>query len=112
MTHTDRASIAAALSTVEGLEGHAKRPDVLGAGVAYPLVDTLLRGPGSAFQTRWRVLVILGGDEFDAMDQLDALVPAVCDAVSEVLYVDSVRPIAVPTEAGDLFAAEFIARSE
>lgn len=112
MTHTDRASIAAALSTVDGVTGHAKRPDVLAEGDAYPLVDTLLRGPGAAFQTRWRVIVILGGDEYAALDLLDVLAPAVTDALAEVAFVDSVTPLAVTTEGGAVFAAEFIARSE
>ena len=109
---TNRETIAAALSTVAGVTGYATRPDILSSGDAYPLVDTMLRGPGAAFETRWRVIVILAGDEYDAIDQLDSLAPAITEALAAVAFVDSVTPIAVSTSAGDLFAAEFIARSE
>ncbi len=112
MTETTRQTIADALSTVDGLTGYAKRPEVLGEGVGWALVRQLDRGPGQAFQTTWRVIVLLSGDEDTAYDQLDALAVTVPEALQEVLYVDSITPTAVPTDAGDLFGFELIARSE
>lgn len=112
MTATTRQTIADALSTLNGITGYAKRPDVLGEGTAWALVQRLDRGPGQAFQTTWRVIVLLSGDEPTAFDQLDDFAIRVPEALQAVLYVDSITPYAIPTEAGDLFGFELIARSE
>lgn len=109
---TTRQAIAEALSTVDGVTGYAKRPTVLGEGVAWPLVQRLDRGPGQAFQTTWRVIVLLSGDELTAYDQLDEFAVTVPDALRAVLYVDSITPYAITTDAGDLFGFELTARSE
>jgi hypothetical protein len=109
---TTRASIAAALSAVEGVTGYAKKPKVTRAGDAWPLINQLTRGPGSAFETTWRIAVTIGADEATATDQFDTLVPAVTQALQEVAFVDLARPITIPTEAGDLYGVEIIARSE
>jgi hypothetical protein len=109
---TNRQSIAEALSAVEGVRGHAKRPTTLQTGDAWPLIDDLTRGPGAVFQTRWRICVLLGGDESSAADRLETLVPEITQALHAVAYVDSARPIALPTEAGEIPACEIIARSE
>lgn len=112
MTATTRQTIADALSTVDGLTGYAKRPDVLGEGVGWPLIQSLNRGPGQAFQTTWRVIVLLSGDESTAYDQLDQFVDVLPAALQELLYVDSITPTAYSTEAGDLYGFAIIARSE
>ncbi|HET6742391.1 MAG TPA: hypothetical protein VFH76_25780 [Kribbella sp.] len=112
MTATNRQSIAAALSTLDGIEGYPKRPDVLGEGVAWPLIRAVNRGPGQAFQTTWRVIVLLSSDEDTAYDQLDGFLVTVPDALQAVLYVDTITPTAITTDAGDLFGFELIARSE
>jgi hypothetical protein len=109
---TTRASIAAALSTVDGITGYAEKPKAVRAGDAWPLVDLLSRGPGNAFQTTWRIAVTIAADAGTATDKFDSLVPAVTQALQEVAFVDTARPIAVPTEAGDLYGVEIIARSE
>lgn len=112
MTATTRQTIADALSTLDGLTGYAKRPEVLGEGVGWSLVQSLNRGPGQAFQTTWRVIVLLSGDEETAIDQLDAIAETVPAALVELLYVDSITPYVVKTDAGDLFGFQLIARSE
>jgi hypothetical protein len=119
---TNRQTIADALDAMPAVEGpqgepvrvhgHAKKPIAPATGDAWPLVDALERGPGQAFQTRWRIAVVLGADAETASDMLDTLVPAACDALVEVVYVDSARPLLIPTEAGNLFGCELIARSE
>lgn len=112
MTATTRQTIAAALSTIEGITGYAKRPEVLTEGVGWPLVQLLTRGPGQAFQTTWRVVVLLSGDEDTAYDQFDTFAVIAPAALQELLYVDSITPTAYSTEAGDIFGFELIARSE
>lgn len=109
---TTRASIAAALNELSEVTATAKPPEVRLPGCAWPLVDMLVRGPATAFSCTWRVLVVLDGDEEKACDQLEELFPLVVDALRDELYIDSCTPIAVPTEAGDLFVAEFLGRSE
>ncbi|GAB3812099.1 hypothetical protein [Kribbella italica] len=109
---TTRKSIADALSTVPGIKGYAKKPKVTKAGDAWPLINELTRGPALVFQTTWRIAVTIGSDEGSAIDKFDTLIPEVTQALQEVVYVDSARPIAVPTEAGDLYGVELIARSE
>lgn len=119
---TTRGTIADALSAMPAVEdpqgkpvsihGYPKRPGAPAVGDSWPLVDELIRGPGQAFQTRWRIAVVLGGDVETATDMFDAFVPAACDALVEVVYVDSARPLLIPTEAGSLFGVELIARSE
>jgi hypothetical protein len=110
--NTTRASIAEALSTVDGVKGYAERPTVIKPGDSWPLVDVLNRGPGSAFETTWRVLVLIGNDVGTATDRMDSLIPDVTQALQPVLYVDSARPIAIATAAGDMFGAEIFGRSE
>lgn len=112
MTPTNRQTIADALSTVDGLTGYAKRPEVLTEGVGWALVQSLNRGPGQAFLTTWRVIVLLSGDEETAIDQLDAFAVIVPEALQAVLYVDSITPYAMTTEAGEFFGFQLIARSE
>ncbi|GAA1549930.1 hypothetical protein GCM10009804_03140 [Kribbella hippodromi] len=109
---TTRQTIADALTTVDGLTGYAKRPDVLGEGVGYALVQQVDRGPGQAFQTTWRVFVLLSGDEYAALDQLDDFAVKVPAALHEVLFVDSITPYAITTDAGEFFGFQLIARSE
>lgn len=112
MSATTRQSIADALSVLENVNGYPKKPDVVTIGDAWPLVDSLERGPGQAFQTRWRIALVLGADVETATDQLDELVPAVCEALVAEVYVDSARPLSIPVEAGSLYGCEIIARSE
>lgn len=109
---TNRQSIADALSTVAGVTGYPKKPTAVKPGDAWPLIDVLTRGPGSAFQTTWRIAVTLSPDQVKAGDMLETVVPEVTQALHEVAYVDLARPLAIPTEAGDMFGCEIIARSE
>lgn len=113
MSVTDaRAALAARLSTVTGVRGYEFRPATAKAGAAWPLLDNLERGPGTAFAGVWRVMLALGGDEKTAQDKLDALLPQVTAALDPVAYVESARPVVVTTSAGDMFAAEIRVRSE
>jgi hypothetical protein len=101
-----RDAIAAALSTIDGITGYVRRPVDLTRGVAYPLVAEFVRGPGLQFGCNWRVIVILGPDEEEAEELMDALLPDVALALQRLMHVQLATPLAITTEAGQVFAAE------
>lgn len=109
-----RAEIAAALSTIPKVKGHERRPAALRKGDAYPLVGGLERGRGLTFSTTWRIILVLGGDERQADEMLEQLLPDIAVGLQEadVLYVTAATPFIVPTEAGDVYAAEITGRSD
>lgn len=98
----DRAAIAAALSTVDGITGSAYRPTVLDQGAAWPLISRLTRGPARDYRVTWRVAVVLPADERRAADFFDAHVDALTDALDDVAWVSGIEPGAVATGGGDL----------
>jgi hypothetical protein len=112
MSATTRQSIADAVSTVEGLKGYADRPTIVTPGDAWALVAEINRGPASTFETTWRVAIVLSGDVGTATDQFDSLIPQVCQALQAELFVDSAKPLTIPTEAGSFYGVELIGRSE
>lgn len=109
---TNRQSIADALSTVDGVTGYVEMPTLVGVGDAWPDVVGLDRGPGQAFQTTWRVTVVLSQDSLEARDQMTDMVPAIAEGVAAVLFVDAANPTRIPVNDGVLYGAELIARSE
>ena len=111
---TTRQSIAAAISTVDGITGYTERPTAPQAGDAWPLVRELTRPPEapSVWQTTWAIAVCIGADVGTATDQFDELIPRVVDALVAEVYVDAARPLTIQTEAGPLYGVEITARSE
>lgn len=107
-----RADIAARLSTVPGVKGYTKRPTVWSPGDALVLVERIDHTLGVVWQPTWRIILMLSGDEGVAIDQLDTLFPAVCEAIQPVVYADSATPELIPTEGGPMTAVVIIARSE
>ena len=71
-----------------------------------------LGAAAAVFQTTWRVAVCLASDVGTATDQFDTLLPQLCDALQAEIFVDSARPLTIPTEAGTLYGLELIGRSE
>lgn len=115
MTVTDaRVTLAAALSKVSGVTGYEFRPKSIKAGAAWPLLQSLDRGPGNFFEGRWRVLVALGGNEKEAQTKLDRWLPMITSTLEseDAGYVEQAVPALLSTEAGDMFAAEITVRSE
>jgi hypothetical protein len=106
MITTARAEIAEALSTVDGVTGHAYRPPAPSTGDAYPLVDSLTRAAGASFAVAWRVILILPADERAASDWLDAHVLDVADALSAVGYVTTASPVVIAIAGTDTYALE------
>src|SRR5258707_11009408 len=98
-----REALAAAVSTVPGITGYPKRPAVLNPGDAWPLLARAARGPGNAYEFEWRVLVLVGRGESDAIDQTEAWLPPLLEALDPVAYVDTAAPFAIATSGGDLF---------
>lgn len=108
----DRAAIAAALSTVDGVTGYRSRPTVFTPGDAWPLLGPLDRADGYSFTATWRVFLVLPNDEVKASEWLDAHVDALVEALLPVGYVDQIVPVSLTTEAGDQFAVQITMRSE
>lgn len=107
-----RASIAAAVNTVPGVKGYARRPAAPKVGDAYPIIGSFDRGRGLSFSRTWRLILWLGQDERQAETKLDQLLEPIAVALQPVAHVDAAIPFIVKTEGGDVFAVEFTARSE
>lgn len=108
----DRAELATALSTADGVKGHRYRPRTLRAGAAWPLLEGLDRGPAYDFAATWRVVVILPGDEVKASEWFDEHHELLADALASFGYVERIEPGIVATEAGDLEAMFLTVRRE
>lgn len=108
----DRAAIAAALSTVEGVTGHEYRPSTAKAGDAWPLWGGSERADAQNFFVTWRVIVVTPQDERAASDWVDARTDEFVDALLPVGYVDRIEPVAVATGGGDQKAIQITMRSE
>lgn len=105
-----RESIADVLTTVDKVRGHANRPRTYKAGDAWPLVGSVDRYNGLMWQTTWRILLCLGGDEVKADKLLEQVAVPIAQALqdADVLYVNAIVPFLMPTEEGnDILAAEF-----
>jgi hypothetical protein len=109
---TFRQTLADALSTATGVRGVVKRPATPRAGDAWPLWDGAERGDGGAFMMSWRVRVFLPQDEVAASEWVDAHLDDVYDAIQPVAFVESFRPVVVPTSSGEQFALDITVRSE
>lgn len=107
-----REQVAAALSSVPGVTGHVRRPGTARPGDAWPLLGSLVRGPGYTWEITWRVLVLLPGDESAAADWIDATADAVLDALAPWGFVDRMEPVVVGSGDAARFAVEITMRSE
>lgn len=117
MSATTRASLAAAVNTIGSIEGlkikgHAKKPSVQGPGDSWAIIGGYIPGRARTVAVQWRLIVLLGQDEERAERVFSELFWPVADAVRPLAVVDSAAAFINPTEAGDVFAAEFILRSE
>lgn len=112
MFGSTRDELAAALSTAAGIKGYPRRPDPLRAGDAWPILQRVDRAQGWAWSATWRILVVLGPSEQDAVDQLDTVLPDLLAALQPAAHVDSAQPVTLTTDAGAMMALELTARSE
>ena len=107
-----RANIAAALSTVEGVKGYARRPKSPKAGDGWPLWRGSERADGFLFTQTFAVVIALSGDVVAADDFADAHGDELADALEPVLFVESFAPAVTATDAGDMNALMITGRVE
>ncbi len=107
-----RGDIAAAVSTVDGLKGYVKRPNVLNTGDAWPQWRGGEVAEGGQVMNTWAVLVVLPSDETTADEWADLYGQQLADALVEVIYIESIAPAAVSTSSGDMYALMLTGRSE
>lgn len=109
---TDRAAIAAALSTVTGVKGYAFRPKVQKPGDAWPTLPTLDRQADIIWRPTWRILVFLPQDEEESSNWLDQHFDAIVAALQAgPIYPETAEPKLMPTGAGDMTVLEITGRS-
>jgi len=108
---SDRQDIADCLSGITGITGHAYRPSVVGMGSAWPVLDRANRRPGG-WQATWKIVIALSGDEATATRRCDDLIPTALPTLDAVGYVETVMPVALTTDSGDVYALEITVRSE
>lgn len=110
---TDRATIAAALSTATGVTGYAYRPKPPKPGDAWPTLPTIQRDQGIVWRPEWTVVVFLPQDERAASEWIDAHLLGVLAALqaSSPLFPESAEPAVMATDGGDHYVLEITGRS-
>lgn len=108
----DRAALAAALSTVTGVTGYARRPTSPKPGDGWVLWRGAVRDEGFAFMETWACVIQLPGDEVKADQWIEAHEDALFEALSPLLFVESFTPAAMPAGNNDTFALMITGRSE
>lgn len=96
----ERAEIAAALSLVTGVSGFSYRPTAMNAGDAWPLLESLERGPANDYEVTWRIVVVLPKGERDAMDWFDNMYDDIVAGLEQFGYIERIEPGSLATEAG------------
>lgn len=99
-----RAEIAHALSTVAGVHGYEKRPDVPVEGDAWPLFGPAERDAGTAFAQTWGIRVIVPQDEYAAADWWDLHWTALFYALEPIGHVTRSEPVTFPVNGTDVLA--------
>lgn len=109
----DRAAIAAALSTVDGVTGYAYRPATPLPGDGWPRLSSLDRADGNVFYAAWDVFILLPQDEREASDWLDSHHDFLVDALeASVGFVDRIEPVALSANGSEQFALHITMRGE
>lgn len=109
-----RAAFAAALATVDGIQGYANRPDSIADGDAWPQWRGSEAKNAWVQLDTWVVFVALPNADITADAYADLHVQAIIDALVEndVMYCDSVQPGVMASEAGDIKVLLINGRSE
>jgi hypothetical protein len=108
-----RVDIATAMSAVPGITGYSRRPGTPRAGDAWPLWRGAERGQaGHTYIDTFVVMIALAGSEAAADEFLDSTGVLVEDALSTLMYVDSMAPVAIATDAGDSYGLMITGRCE
>lgn len=110
-----KAALAAAMSSIEGITGYAGRPDTLRAGDAFVRWGGWQRADGDAYMSTWMITLILPqGSEQAADAEAYRVADLIGDALQPLIYVDSFAPTVVPVGAQPrgLYALTVTGRSE
>lgn len=108
-----RQDIADALSEVAGISGHTSKPSTLSEGDAWPQWRGSVKAGGRSFTTTWAVLVVLPqSDDITADGFADSHGDALVEALRPVIYIDSLDPAVIPSEAGEMYALLLTGRSQ
>ncbi len=107
-----RQDIAAALSTVAGIHGHAVRPAAMNEGDAWPQWRGGVPRAG-AVENTWSVLIVMPqANDITADGFADSHGEALLEALRPVLYFDSIAPAEIPVESGQMYALLITGRAE
>lgn len=108
-----RLFVADALDSVAGIHGFANRPDVMLDGNAWPQWRGSAYGGGRHYVDTWNVLVVMPSqDDITADGYADTHAEAITKALRPLLFIDSIAPAEMTTEAGTFYALLFTGRSE
>lgn len=92
MSFAQRQPLAAALSTVPGVQGYAYKPGAARVGDAWPKwAGDAHEAPG-AFTTTWEIYVLVPRDDAGQEEWIEAHRDALIEALAPVLWVDQVTP--------------------
>lgn len=107
-----RQAIAEAISEVPGIHGYPARPSTLSEGDGWPQ----WRGGvphAYAVENTWAVLIVLPqADDVTADSFADSHGAQLLDALRLVMFVDSIAPAEIASEAGPMYALLITGRSE
>lgn len=107
-----RQAIADALSDVDGIKGYPRRPRAPKAGDGWPLWRGSERADGMAFTETFAVIIALAGDEAAADAFVDSHGEALEEALSPVLWIESLAPAVTAIGDGDMNALMITGRTE
>ncbi len=83
-----RPDIAAALSEVEGVAGHERRPSNPRAGDGWPMKPSGEAMAPGTFVTLWRVAVLISNDEKAGEEWIASHLGLLCDALQPHVWVE------------------------
>ncbi len=108
-----RDAVAAAVSSIAGLKGYARRPNAPKPGDAWPQWRGGERVDGWALIHTWHVLLLLPGNEHDADAWVDEHGDALFVALEQHAFsVTTFTPATVPVNGNDALALLITGRSE
>lgn len=108
----DRAEIAAALSTVDGVKGYEYPPRNAKPGDGWALLPTWELNGGLVWQAEWSVVVLLPADDRKASEWVDEHFDAIVTALRVPGFPTNAQMSVMETEAGDRSVLEITMRSE
>lgn len=116
-TDDTRAALAAALSTVDGVIGYARRGlvPVPKPGDGWVMWRGGVRADGWEFTNTWAVVIVLPPSEVDADAWIETRIDALTDALEPVMFVESFQPAVTPltgSPASEALALMITGRSE